>query len=73
MKYKNKNPLEKLHEGEPYFFIRAQDKHSVRIVREYAKMLKNTGDIEGYKGVLDFSDNMVDWQEANQDKVKLPD
>ena len=32
-KYTGKNPLEKLHDGEPYFFLRAQDRLAPDAVR----------------------------------------
>ena len=40
-KYQDINPLTKLHPGEPWFFIRAQDKFSVEAVYDYALLLKN--------------------------------
>jgi plasmid maintenance system antidote protein VapI len=39
-KYANENPLLRLHKGEPYFFIRAQDRLSVQAVRQYAVLLQ---------------------------------
>lgn len=38
-KYQNVNPLTKVHEDEPWFFIRAQDKLSVEAVMAYSQLL----------------------------------
>ncbi len=40
-KYAGINPLDRLHPGEPYFFIRAQDRFSVEAIYDYALLLKN--------------------------------
>ncbi len=40
-KYTGINPLDRLHPGEPYFFIRAQDRFSVEAIYDYALLLKN--------------------------------
>ena len=73
MKYKNVNPIDKLHPGEPYFFIRAQDSHSYVAVMNYSCQLKASGDIKGSREVRAIADAIEDWQKANPDKVKLPD
>ena len=72
-KYENTNPLEKLHPGEPYFFLRAQDALAPKAVAEYAEILKDNGDEEGFRECLAFAAGMAAWQDANPDKVKMPD
>ena len=72
-KHENTNPLEKLHDGEPYFFIRAQDKHAPDAVRSYADILHDAGDIKGRQGCNNFANCMEEWQHHNPDKVKSPD
>ena len=73
MKYLNQNPLEKLHPGEPYFFIRAQDGLAYVAVMNYSCQLKAAGDVVGSREVRAIADAIEDWQKANPDKVKLPD
>lgn len=87
MKYEGTNPLEKLREGEPYFFLRAQDKLSVKMISAYADLLKAESDKaqvmgsfklagELYKqslGVLKLAHIFIDWQIDNEQFVKLPD
>jgi hypothetical protein len=87
MKYQGKNPLEKLHEGEPYFFIRAQDALSSESVQHYASLLKRESD-KAYQsgedakgaellkqsiGVLRVGSMFQDWQSDHPELVKLPD
>lgn len=71
-KYENTNPLEKLHDGEPYFFLRAQDIHAPYAVRQYAEAV-GVLDPKGKAECLAFADRMEKWQDANRDKVKQPD
>lgn len=86
MKYKDVNPLEKLRDGEIYFFLRAQDRIAPRAVAYYADLLKAEADrlIDSdprkskqlYKGALEclrLSGKMLDWQMDNDQFVKLPD
>ena len=85
MKYQGKNPLEKLHPGEPYFFIRAQDILSYATVREYAKLLMRMAQtlddadpkrksLKRQAGdVIKFAETFAAWQSNNIDLVKLPD
>jgi hypothetical protein len=86
-KYQDENPLFRLHPGEPFFFIRAQDKLSVETIMEYSRLLER----ESWKArgegnevlarslsdqsteVAIFAHKFLDWQEENPDKVKLPD
>lgn len=72
-KYSNTNPLEKLHEGEPFFFLRAQDKLAPAIVLAYAEALEMCGDAQGSMECSEIAEQMINWQEANPDKIKLPD
>lgn len=71
-KYNGVNPLHKLHDGEPYFFLRAQDVHSPYAVRHYAQAV-GVLDVKARDECLAFADHIEQWQEANHDKVKLPD
>ena len=86
-KYQGINPLQRLHEGEPYFFIRAQDKLSVLAVIEYSHLLRYEATNSSLRGdhdlsdslskqadeVLEFSQRFKDWQRDNSDLVKYPD
>jgi hypothetical protein len=86
-KYQGINPLERLHPGEPYFFIRAQDKLSVAAVVEYSHLLRHesvNSSLRGDKDLSDSLDKQADevlayaqrfkaWQQENPDKVKYPD
>jgi len=73
MKYQNRNPIEKLHPGEPYFFIRGQDSLAVMTVLNYSYALKAAGDMKGSREVRAIADAIEDWQKANRKRVKLPD
>ena len=72
-KYQDVNPLEKLHPGEPFFFIRAQDIHSPAIIGVYASMLNTNGDKLGSLQVDALRESVTTWQRANQHLVKHPD
>jgi hypothetical protein len=86
-KYQDENPLNRLHECEPYFFIRAQDKLSVDAVTEYSyllrreanrAMVRNEYDLsdslsEQADEVLEYAQNFAEWQRENNDLVKYPD
>ena len=86
-KYADVNPLDRLHPGEPYFFIRAQDRLSVEAVFAYSRLLQVEADKAHARGddilaqslmqqcadVANFAHRFLDWQEENRDKVKLPD
>ena len=86
-KYAGQNPLERLHEGEPFFFIRAQDKLSTEIVMEYSRLLereswkaRSDGDEALARSLSDqstqvaqYAHRFMDWQEENPEFVKLPD
>jgi len=66
-KYVGINPIQKLHDGEPYFFIRAQDVFSPAAIQAYATI---SGDHRDLHPVID---EFVRWQKENPDKVKTPD
>jgi hypothetical protein len=86
-KYADVNPLSKLNPGEPWFFIRAQDKLSPAAVISYSQLLKKEANkalirkefdladslFEQSDDVLAFATKFMDWQEENQDLVKFPD
>ena len=86
-KYQDVNPLSKLHEGEPFFFLRAQDRLSSDTVIAYSKLLQIESNSAAQRGeddlalslandacrVMCFAHKFLDWQQANPDKVKLPD
>ena len=86
-KYRNVNPLEKLRDGEPYFFLRAQDKLSPEAVEAYSNLLKRESDkarsegngeladslLKQALGVLAVVNKFMDWQDDNAQYVKMPD
>ncbi len=86
-KYEGINPLTKLHPGEPYFFLRAQDVLAEEIVAAYSHRLQREADKALASGNEELSDRLMqdaiqvigiahkflDWQQDNPDKVKLPD
>jgi len=86
-KYNSKNPFDKLHDDEPWFFIRAQDKLSVDAVRHYAHLLKKESEqafrdgdearsnelLKQSLGVLRVASTFNDWQSDHKELVKLPD
>lgn len=71
-KYEGINPIEKLHEGEPYFFLRAQDIHSTFAVRQYAEAV-GVLNPKAKEECIAFANRMEKWQDENPDKVKQPD
>ena len=86
-KYDGINPLNRLHEGEPWFFVRGQDKLSVDIVIEYSHLLRREANKAAMRNdydlsdsltkqaeeVLEFAQDFADWQKENNDLVKYPD
>lgn len=86
-KYQHVNPFTKLHVGEPWFFVRAQDELGTETVQAYADLLKRESDRARNKGNQELADQLLkqalgvlkvanafaDWQLDNKDKVKLPD
>lgn len=86
-KYQGSNPLDRLRAGEPFFFIRAQDRLSTAAVIEYSHLLRHESVNASLRGdhdlsdslskqadeVLEFSQRFKDWQRNNSDLVKYPD
>ena len=72
-KYDGKNPLEKLHDGEPYFFLRAQDRLAPDAVREYSSQLMRNGDYDGADECMKVAIRMLKWQGKNPATVKMQD
>ena len=86
-KYKGIKPLERLHEGEPYFFIRAQDRLSPSAVVAYSELLQGEAekaylknDIRLWESLSDqasqvagFAREFLEWQKDHPEFVKLPD
>jgi hypothetical protein len=86
-RYEKVTQFMNLHPGEPWFYLRAQDKLSVEIVMEYSRLLegeswkaRGRGDEALARSLSDQSTQVaqaahkfLDWQEDNPDKVKLPD
>lgn len=72
-KYEGKNPLAKLHPGEPYFFLRAQDQDAPEAVLTYAETQERNGNHQAAQECRDFADRMTDWQTENPDLVKPAD
>ena len=72
-KYADTNPLQKLHPGEPYFLIRAQDKFSPAAITHYATLLAASGDHQGATECRSIAKAVRSWQQTNPDKVKHPD
>lgn len=86
-KYADENPINRLSPGEPYFFVRGQDRLSVAIVGEYSHLLRreankaidrNDFDLSDSLNkqaneVLEYAQKFADWQEQNSDLVKYPD
>lgn len=87
MKYKGVNPLTKLRDGEPYFFLRAQDKLSGETLSAYADLLKRESEKAYQRGEEEVSNRLLkqslgifnvceifsNWQDENRQFVKLPD
>lgn len=66
-KYADTNPLEKLHPGEPFFFIRARDIFSPAVIQAYAAISHQ------HRELHPVLDEFVAWQNANPSLVKEPD
>jgi len=81
------DPLSKLREGEPWFFLRAQDRLSGKTLQCYADLLKQESEAAAARGESQLADELLkqalgmikvcnaflDWQLANPELVKLPD
>lgn len=60
---------------EPYFVVRAQDILAQKMIRHYINELGEFGmmNTQIWKDILAHLDRLEDWQDANRDKVKIPD
>lgn len=66
--------MEKLHDGEPVFIIRAQDELAVEVIRHYEIVASNAGcDPSFLQGCLEARDEIQNWQVEHSDLVKRPD
>jgi len=87
-KYYGLNPLEKVHEGEPWFFLRAQDATAPGALEGYANTLnaishvaRTVNDDPAQARLLHLmaldcfkaAEAFRIWQQRNPDLVKLPD
>ena len=86
-KYDGLNPLDRIHIGEPWFFIRGQDILSTDAVIEYSHLLRREANKAAMRNdydlsdsltkqaaeVLEFAQDFADWQKENNDLVKYPD
>jgi hypothetical protein len=86
-RYEQLTKLMNLNEGEPWFYLRAQDRLSVETLMEYSRLLER----ESWKArgegnevlarslsdqsteVAIYAHKFLDWQQEHPDKVKLPD
>lgn len=59
--------LSRLHDGEPYFILRAQDVHSPATIQVWATMAKRQ------LAAAPIIKQFLKWQTENADKVKRPD
>ncbi len=73
MKYLNSNPLDKLHDGEPYFFVRAADELALPSLLAYIDQLLNEGDNDGADEVDKIVGAFYKWRKENPTLVKKPD
>lgn len=62
-------------DDEPVFLLRAQDQIAPKGVNDWAGRCMSNGKvpIEKINDGINVEMQMVDWQERNPDKVKLPD
>ena len=65
--------IEKLHDKEPFFIIRAQDRHSLAILRTYASLVSSSRNHVLEKEINQIGDEFSEWQENNKHLVKDPD
>jgi len=86
-RYEQLTTLMNLNDGEPWFYLRGQDKLSVETLMEYSRLLER----ESWKArgegnevlarslsdqsteVAIYAHKFLEWQEFNPEKVKLPD
>lgn len=68
----NKNPFDKIEEGEPFFIIHSSYIHAPFAVTQLAESIKEMDPNESSK-CLKFAALMANWQQKNPDKVRRPD
>ena len=85
-KYRGQNPLERLHEGEPYFFLRGQDSLTPKAMQFYAELLNEESTKAAGRNEMALANNLmkqalavlrmageiVDWQSDHMELVKQP-
>lgn len=62
-------------EDEPYFVIRGKDVLAVNMLRHYIDCLNILGlmNAQIFREAVGHLNRLSDWQDANRDKVKIPD
>lgn len=74
----------KLHDGEPWFLLRGQDVLAPETIMSYVNiLLREAETLSAYAAdkhlkhsadeLVEFVEQMRNWQRKNRDKVKLPD
>lgn len=63
--------------NEPIFIIRAQDKYSIKTIKEYMDIVQDHTAIgqmrDWFAQVGSIINDFLNWQRDNRDKVKVPD
>lgn len=66
--------LERLHEGEPVYLIRAQDLHAPAVIRYWAELALHRGTpTTKVASARRVAQEMDLWQSAHKNIVKIPD
>jgi len=63
------DPAGKIGEDEPVFLLRAKDQFAPQVIREWAALVKQSGDIELANHVYIWAERMIIWQLNNGCKV----
>jgi len=69
----DKGIMDRLHSGEPYFILRAQDKLSVGMLRVYASLVGFDRNHKLKAEVNAIAEEFEEWQRNNKNVVKAPD
>jgi hypothetical protein len=69
----DKGIMDRLKTGEPYFILRAQDKHTVGMLRIYASMVSFDRNHALQSEVNAIAEEFEEWQRQNKNLVKAPD
>jgi hypothetical protein len=64
---------QRLHEGEPFFLVRAQDQLSIIVLMHYAAALHRLGLDQQFREVMALGVAFSEWQGVHGDLVKVPD